>query len=267
MLDYAIGFIVNNIWIWLFAIAAVYNYWSRPDHTPAFDMAVIFSAIFAISHIVYVQWILSFEKLDKVYYLYWACISGLAALALFVSQRIRKNIIHWPIGLAISLSLIEVLFNLAVHLDRNVVALNGALSPNNSIESAWWLWDVRNIVLNSNNFIVLACLFLPFSLFSRQTPIDKFFSSDSLMDKAFSRISKLEDLVIVMPEGLQKQHAWQCLVSAEFLLMQWEGDGEDRSHLYSANILCDRARILALCNDEAIDIELYKYSEDRIKIE
>lgn len=39
------------------------------------------------------------------------------------------------------------------------------------------------------------------------------------------------------------------LIETKLLLMQWDNTGEDCSHLYCANVLCDKAITLAIAKE------------------
>ncbi|UAA38662.1 hypothetical protein KIH87_18695 [Paraneptunicella aestuarii] len=246
MLDYAIGFIIGNVWAIAFLLVAVYNFYFRKDHKPTFFLCLVMAGSLGISQTIYTNWILPQDNLVSIYYLYWAAVSCAIALTLFLSTKFGARILLWPLSFAIGLHLIEVLFNIAMHIDRNVIALNQALSVNNDIKSAWWLWNVRDMFILSTNFLVIAASILPLDIFSRVSQRFERRYSCEQMTKVFKRIKSLRQLVNVMPDGIDKSNAEQCLDSAELLLTQWDDEGEDRSHIYSANMLCDRARALAL---------------------
>lgn len=251
MLDYAIGFIIGNVWAIAFLVVAVYNFYFRKDHKPTFFLCLVMTFSLGVSQLMYVNWILPQHNLLSIYYLYWAGVSCVIALILFVTTKLHSFNLLWPLSFAIGLHLMEVLFNLAMHIDRNVVALNQAPIANNDIKNAWWLWNVRDTFILSTNFLIIAASTLPLDMFSRVSQHFERRYSSQQMTKAFQRVKSLQQLVNVMPYGINKSNAEQCLESAELLLMQWNGSGEDRSHVYCANLLCDRARVLALSSENA----------------
>ena len=254
MIDYALGFIADNVWILCFLAAGLYNAYVRKDYKPIFHLSIVLAVSFSVVKIVYSKFILPLENLYEIYYLYWAASSIFIAIAISTDHQIRGYSFHWPIKLAISLLLLEMLLNVLVHVDRNVMALNGAAKPNLNLDNAWWLWSLRNYLLNLDNFFIILSLVFPYKAFRNAQNIYKHQFSSIQMDRTFKRIELLEDAIYTMPAGLRKTHAHQCITSARFLLEQWGLKGEDRQHLYCANILCDRARHLAFYT-EAVPIK------------
>jgi len=258
MADYSLGFILDNIWIICFLTAGLYNVYFRREYKPIIHLSFVIAGALGVSKIVYTQIILPEPNLREIYYLYWAGASLLTVGIVSIDHQIKGYAFHWPVKLAISLFLIEILLNLAVHLDRNVVALNGMLSPNQNLENAWWLWGVRNTFLYLDNLLIIASLVFPYKAFKGVDDIYKHKYGSSEMDRAFKRVELLENIMHIMPNSLKKAHAYQCVESARFLLEQWDSQGEDRRHLYSANTLCDRARYLAFTSD---DVSMEKLEE------
>ncbi len=266
MIDYTVGFLIDNIWSVCFLIAAFYNFYFRREYKPIIHMSLILSGIFGLSRIVYLQIILPQENLFEIYYLYWAGTIFLVSAWLVIDHHIKGFAFHWPIKMAIGLLLIEVVLHLAVHIDRNIVALNGSLSPNQNLDNGWWLWAVRNVFISLDNMLILASVLLPFKAFHSKDDIYKTRFSGMQMEKAFKRVDMLEDIIYIMPNGINKAHASQCLESARLLLTQWGGGGEDRSHLYCANVLCDRARVLALYVGNELETKLKNEADAIVKI-
>lgn len=248
MIGYAIGFIIGNVWAIAFMLAAVYNFYFRNEQKPIFYLALLMAGSLGVSQYVYSNWLLFQNDLVEIYYLYWAMASCCIVFAMFVTTKLCRHVFLWPISLAMCLHLMEVVLNITVHIDRNIVALNSSLVANTDLSQSWWLWGVRNSLINFNNVLILATTVVPLSLFSNTAQKFSRYYSSAYMEQSFRRIKTLRELVWVMPDGITKDNAWQCLESAELLLMQWNGNGEDRSHVYCANLLCDRARVLALCS-------------------
>lgn len=171
MYSYAVGFIVNNLWIVLFGCASIFHYFLRSGNNSALTVSVVLTAVFALSQVIYVQWLLPFQQIISIYYLYWAGISGITAAILYLMIRSHRIANYWPAKLAVALLSIEFCLGIALHIDRNVLALNGAIEPNNSLSRAWWLWQLRDMVLSFNNLVILLCLILPFG----KPPLRKLF--------------------------------------------------------------------------------------------
>lgn len=246
MLDYAIGFILGNIWSLCFLALAIYCYFYRQENKSMLQFALIFAGAYGLSQIVYAQFILPQKNVVEIYYLYWAGATSIVVASLYINHKFKGFHFYWPIKIAITLLLIEVLLNIALHIDRNIIALNGNMVPNNPYDNEWWLWGVRNMMINFDNIIILIAALFPLKTFQSDNSSFKHSNSSTQMDEAFKRIKILKDMVYVMPDGIQKSLAQQCITTAEFLLSQWNGEGEDRQHLYCANLLCDRARTLSL---------------------
>ncbi|UAA37727.1 hypothetical protein KIH87_13545 [Paraneptunicella aestuarii] len=64
-------------------------------------------------------------------------------------------------SITIGLLVVEALLGYAVHIDRNVVALNGATMPNMSLSASWFLWDMRDYLSQFTTFTVFLALTLP----------------------------------------------------------------------------------------------------------
>lgn len=258
MVDYALGFIADNVWILCFLAAALYNIYTRPDYKPMIYLSSVLAVAYSLTKIAYSQFVLPSESLLDIYYLYWGGATIFIAALIIVGHQIKGFSFQWPAKLAVSILLFEFLLHVAVHVDRDIMALNGASTPNAGLSDAWWLWSFRNSVLVIDNFIILASLVFPYKAFKSRDDIYTSEFSSIQMDRAFKRIELLEDVVYTMPAGLKKTHAYQCVESARFLLEQWDSQGEDRRHLYSANTLCDRARYLAFTSD---DVAMEKLEE------
>lgn len=251
MVDYALGFIADNVWILCFLTAALYNIYIRSDYKPIIYLSLILAVAYSLTKIAYSQFVLPTEHLLDIYYLYWGGATIFMAALIVAGHQVKGFSFQWPAKLAVSILLFEFLLHVAVHVDRNIMALNGASTPNAGLSDAWWLWSFRNSVLVIDNFIILASLVFPYKAFKSRDDIYTSEFSSLQMDRAFKRIELLEDVVYTMPAGLRKTHAHQCVNSARFLLEQWGPKGEDRQHLYCANVLCDRARFLAFSSDSA----------------
>jgi len=254
MIDFAIGFILDNIWIVCFLAAGLYNIYLKKDYKPIIHISLIIAGVFGFSKLVYTNLILPQENLVEIYYLFWAGVSAFLAIIITLDHQVRSYAFHWPAKLTIFLFVFECFLNIAVHIDRNIFALNGAMVPNVSKQDAWFLWGIRNFFLNFDNALILLSLFFPYKAFKRHQVYTS--QGDSVfMDDTFKRLEIIEDMVFAMPDSFRKKNACQCLVSARFLLEQWNENGEDRQHIYCANILCNEARSLALCSGEIREFE------------
>lgn len=151
-------FIVALLYIALFFIAAMYNHIKgRKD---LFINSAFVFFIYVISHLGTTLWLssLSFEQVLPVHYLFYAAGTGILALGLFIinQENLRKIML-----ITISLLAFEALIGYAVHIDRNVVALNGAATPNIEGSTKWLLWDLRNFLSQFTTFTVFLAIILP----------------------------------------------------------------------------------------------------------
>lgn len=267
MLDYAVAFIIGNVWSICFLCAGLYNFYFRKEYKPIIHMSLVLAGTYGLTQIIYSQFIVPQENLYAIFYLYWASACGFVALCLAADHHIKGYVFHWPIKLAIALLLIELFLSICMHIDRNIVALNGSMKPNAQLEDAWWLWTIRNVVVNLDNVFILFSVLIPFRAFRSGRDVYKTEFTCMQMEKAFKRIRILEDIIFIMPTGINKAQAYQCIESAKYLLEQWGLEGENRRHLYSANVLCDRARALALYCDDALEAKLNNESANAIKVD
>ena len=167
MLGLAVSFFFSNIWTIAFLSVAIYNYLYRPEHKSIIHAALLTATTFAVSNIIYAQWISQLSDTASVHYLYLAGSAALLASAIYINNRIRGFTLHWPVKLAIALMCVEVVLDLLLHIDRNVLALNGSLSPNYAREQIWWLWILRVVVFNINNIVILVSFCVPISLLAQ----------------------------------------------------------------------------------------------------
>lgn len=151
-------FTVALLYIAVFFTATMYNHIKGRRDLFISSAFVLF--MYVASHLGTTLWLssLSFEQVLPVHYLFYAASSGLLALGLFVLNRKKLRII---MAITISLLALEALLGYAVHIDRNVVALNGAVMPNAAGTTKWLLWDLRNYLSQFSSFAVLLGVTLP----------------------------------------------------------------------------------------------------------
>lgn len=248
MVDVAVGFVIDQAWTIIFLITALYNRFLRKECHEAFHLSLVMACGIAISQQVYIHWIFTFEYLIEIYYLYWAFISCLMALILSLLIKFNKYIFDWPIKIAVGLLLLEILLNLLVHVDRNFFALNSSNTPNISGDDSWWLWSLRNLTLNTNNVLILISSVIPMNPISKLLISIHWSKGDIYYQRTLRQIRQLRCAVENMPSGIEKEQAKRCLESALLLLAQWEGMEIEKSHLFCANLLCNRARAIAQGN-------------------
>ena len=274
MLDLSLSFIFSNIWTMCFLAVGVYNLWQRPDHKPIIHAAMIIATMFAVSHIVYVEWLVRHPFLVQIHYLYLALSAFSLIIILFSYIKFKGFIFYWPIKLTIILMLVEVVLDVLLHIDRNILALNGAATPNISKEDAWWLWSLRSVVFTMDNVIILVSMILPVSLVKRHHGIEETTSNNVValnasgesrivqletpsgyrnlssasylqeIDQAYKRVDCLQDLINAMPDGKTKNIVAQYTFTASELITRQDQSKIDFIH--SIHLLCDYAAKQAL---------------------
>lgn len=280
MLDLALSFFFSNIWIISLLGIAIYNNFFRPEHTPIIHMALITATVYAISHIFYSQWVSQHPVLKEVHYLYLAGAAALLALWIYLNNKLHGFVFYWPVKLLITMMVVEVILDILLHIDRNIVALNGMPYPNEAKENAWWLWTLRNIIFNLDNLIILVSMVLPVSLLTekkspknyelleaknvipikqpepsrivqlsttngyRNIPAEVYLKE---VDNAYNRVEGIQDLIDAMPEGEAKETAKQYAYTASELITRHDQSKFD--YLDSIHLLCDRARDFAVYSD------------------
>lgn len=149
---------MSLIYIALLFGATLYNHFK--SHRSLFITSAIVLFVYAATHLGNTLWLssLSPKELLETHYLYFAASSGILALCLFLINRKKLRVI---ISITIVLLAVEALLGYAVHIDRNVVALNGVAVPNSSFSASWLLWDMRNYLSQFTTLTVLLALTLP----------------------------------------------------------------------------------------------------------
>ena len=150
--------IVSLLYIVLLFAATMHNH--RNEQKDLFMSSVFALFIYVVCHLGNTLWLstLSPEEVLGKHYLYFAAMQVMLAVGLFFINRNNMRVI---MSITIWLLVIEVLLGYAVHLDRNVVALNGATVPNMSLSAAWFLWDLRDWISQFTTLTVLLALTLP----------------------------------------------------------------------------------------------------------
>ena len=277
MLDLAIAFVVSNIWTIGFLFAALYNFYLRREHTPIIHTALITAAIFAIAHIIFIQYISKVEDRLSIHYLYLASSAFALALAVFINNKRKGFVFYWQLKLIIALMFIECFVTVCIHIDRNIYALNGAIIPNADRDNSWWLWSLRNILSHVNNIVMLISLFLPVSLTYRirnyneitQTNASNIYPLNAPnqprvvqlktkvghrnltaetyikeIDNAYNRVEGIQDLIDAMEPSEAKETANQFAYTASELITRQDHSKTD--FMKSIDLLCDNARDYAI---------------------
>ena len=141
----------------LFAVT-FYNYQKRQQ--TAFISSLFALGMFVIAHLGNSLWLmsLSVEETLATHYLFFAGVQAVIAGGLFYINRKEMRVI---VFITIILLVVEAMLGYAVHIDRNIIALNGMASPNASLEASWFLWELRNWISQITSTAVLLALTLP----------------------------------------------------------------------------------------------------------
>lgn len=125
-----------------------------------FLSSVFVLGVYVFTHLGNTLWLskLPYEKLLATHYLYFAAAQAILVVGLFWLNRSNMRVI---MSITIALLAAEVLLGYAVHIDRNVTALNGALVPNSLGSAQWLLWDLRNYLSQITTLSVMLALTLP----------------------------------------------------------------------------------------------------------
>ncbi len=153
----SLAFALSLLWILLLIGACVLNYTKSRDNLYRSSLFVLF--MYAATHFINSTWLIPLPSVElvKVHYLFFAAIQGIIAAGLFYLNRKKLTVM---MGLTVFLFALEALLTYAVHVDRNVMALNGAAEPNMLKQQAWFLWDIKNIISTISSFTVLVAVVL-----------------------------------------------------------------------------------------------------------
>ncbi|MCY7297409.1 hypothetical protein [Alteromonas sp. a30] len=232
----SLAFALSLLWVLLLVGACVLNYTKSRDNLYRSSLFVLF--MYAAGHFTYSIWLMPTysAELVKVHYLFSAAMQGIVAFGLFFINRKKLTLM---MGLTVILFALETILTYAVHIDRNVMALNGAAEPNMLKQQAWFLWDMRNIISTVNSFTVLVAVVLG--------KVYKVDTTDSV--ELYDIVQKVEDFVKGWEDSALKREILMLLDDSADALLHW-GDGL-QPHLLSGTLLLEKA------------IELSYYEPDR----
>ncbi|MCY7297212.1 hypothetical protein [Alteromonas sp. a30] len=150
--------IISLIYIGLLFVATMYNH--QKGEKDLFISSAFALFVYAATHLGNTLWLSSLpaSELLSTHYLYYAAVSAALAVGLFLINREKMRVI---MSITIGLLALEVLLGYAVHIDRNVVALNGLATANASLSNSWLLWDLRDGISQFTTLTVLLALTLP----------------------------------------------------------------------------------------------------------
>ncbi|MCY7293802.1 hypothetical protein [Alteromonas sp. a30] len=195
------AYIISLMWILVLAGTTFFNH--KKERNTLFYSSLFALSFYLLAHVTNTLYFTTapLKEVLSSYYLFYAAVPALAALGLFIINRKKLTVI---MQITIALLCLEGIISYAIHIDRNVVALNAAVVPNYAGASKWWLWDIRNIISFIDNISIMLALTLPRiyqvktddveEAYSIQTNVenyaDKFKPSSKIdMTKAFLEVS------------------------------------------------------------------------------
>ena len=145
-------------YIGLLFAAVLFNHFKASREL--FISSVFVLGVSIVTHLGSYLWLkaLPLEQVLGIHYLFFAAIQIVTAGGLFYLNRQHLRVIT---TITIVLLATEAMLAYAVHLDRNVMALNGALVPNAAGTAQWLLWDLRNYISLASAFAVLLAVVMP----------------------------------------------------------------------------------------------------------
>ncbi|UAA39601.1 hypothetical protein KIH87_04375 [Paraneptunicella aestuarii] len=152
-----LAFVLSLIWVILLLGATVLNY--LKGRSPLFYSSVFLLAIYATTHLININWLATLPAIEavKVHYLFYSAVQAVIGIGLFWLNRKNMTL---TMGLAIFLLGLETILNFAVHVDRNVMALNFNAVPNLASSSQWFLWHIKDVIATLNNPVLIVAVVL-----------------------------------------------------------------------------------------------------------
>ena len=154
----SLAFNLSLLWILVLFGATLVNYYKNDEKLFKSGVYVLF--IYASTHMIGTLWLASLplKEVLSFHYILFAGIQLVLAFGLFWINKEKPRVM---ITITIVLLVIESLMGYGVHVDRNILALNGAMEPNTLGASKWWLWDALSYVSFANTFTVFLAITLP----------------------------------------------------------------------------------------------------------
>ena len=206
-----IAFVLSLVWIALLLSATVLNYLKK--RSSLFSSSLFVLAVYAITHFINVQWLMNIPALTsiKIHYLFFSASTALLGIGLFWLNR--ENLTHM-MGLAIFLLGLEALLIYAVHIDRNVVALNFNSVPNLTDSKQWLLWDIQFIFSTINNVFVVASVFFA-----------KVYQVPDTPEEGDALAKEMEDYVMTWKDSKRKERILEYSDEARRAYNHFTNDG------------------------------------------
>ena len=254
-MDNVVAFLLDTIWIVLFALAMLYNIARRSDLKPVIWLAGILAVCYAFNHAVTAAAFdgKPFSEHVTFQYILWSAACLLIILSVLATKLITNTRLYWVAKLVIVLLCVDIIGNVLMHVDQNIVGLNDFGAPNINWDSdRWGLWYWYSVQSNINNALMFSVLFFPVgvegSLMRQASNVKRvfksllngfnFFSGIGGLNGAYNRLAVITDMIDAMPVH-ERGQALGLLVSAQELIYRM--DETDTCHLDGINLLLDGA--------------------------
>ena len=227
--------VVSLVYIALLFGATMHNHLKKQQDL--FISSAFALGMYAIGHLGNMLWLskLSGRELLEVHYLYFAAFQAVLAAGLFLINRKKLRVI---MSITVVLLVAEALLGYAVHIDRNVVALNGLSNPNGSILESWLLWDLRNYLSQFTTVTVLLALTLP--------KIYQVKEGGSAAE-AYKEQEEVNQYSSLFKPSKRKNKTEVFLTASAENLCHFTGDKEEASHRADAGVLLLNEAIKLCC--------------------
>ena len=151
----SLAFTLSLLWVLLLVGVTAFNFIKARKELFFCSLFVLF--MYAAGHLANSLWLMPLPPIEviEVHYLFFALMQLIVAAGLYVFSHRKMTTM---MAITISFLILEAFLTFAIHVDRNVVALNTELTPNLYDSRHWWLWDFRDVISICNSVTVLAAL-------------------------------------------------------------------------------------------------------------
>lgn len=151
------AFVLSLVWVLLILGTTVLNHFK--GRTQLFYSSIFLLSVYALIHLININWLLTIPAVEaiKLHYLFYSFSAAALSIGLFWFNRKSLTLM---MSLAIFLLGLEAMLHLAMHVDRNIMALNFKAMPNLTDSTHWFLWDIKNVVATLNNPVLILAVVL-----------------------------------------------------------------------------------------------------------
>jgi|GEM_PF-3070558 len=157
MMSTSFAFVLSLIWVLLLLGATILNH--LKGRSPLLHSSLFLLFTYALTHLISINWLMEIPAIEaiKVHYLFYSAVQIVIGAGLFWLNRHNLTLM---MSLAIFLLGLEAVLNFAVHVDRNLMALNFNAVPNLTDGKHWFLWDFKDVVATLNNPVIIVAVVL-----------------------------------------------------------------------------------------------------------